>query len=81
MKAACSSETSIDFQWTRWRYIPEYRILNKHRCENFKSYGVIHAGLMGFAGGEELIYDSKSTSKDYNGDADSTNYRRSWKKM
>jgi hypothetical protein len=79
MEAACSFEMLIDFQWKRWRYIPEYRILNNHRSENCKSCRV-HAGLMGFAGGEELIYDSKLISKDYNGDADSTNYRRSWKK-
>jgi hypothetical protein len=27
MKAVCSSETSIDFQRTTWRYIPEDRLL------------------------------------------------------
>jgi hypothetical protein len=25
MEAICSSETSVDFQWTAWRYIPEDR--------------------------------------------------------
>jgi hypothetical protein len=35
---------------------------------------------MGFAGGEETIYDSKPISKDYNDDAGSTNYRSRWKK-
>jgi hypothetical protein len=27
MEAICSSETSADFQWTTWRYIPEDIIL------------------------------------------------------
>jgi hypothetical protein len=29
---------SVDFQWTRWRYIPEGSALHKHHCENLKSY-------------------------------------------
>jgi hypothetical protein len=27
---------SVDFQLTTWRYIPEYRTLHNHRCENLK---------------------------------------------
>jgi hypothetical protein len=27
MEVTCSSETSVDFQWTTWCYIPEERIL------------------------------------------------------
>jgi hypothetical protein len=27
METTCSSETSVDFQWTTWRYIPEDRTL------------------------------------------------------
>jgi hypothetical protein len=38
MEATCSSETSLDFQRTTWRYIPEERTLRNHRCENLKSY-------------------------------------------
>jgi hypothetical protein len=38
MEAISSSETSVDFQRTTRRYIPEDRILHNHRCENFKSY-------------------------------------------
>jgi hypothetical protein len=38
MEAICSSETSVDFQWTTWRYIPEDSIIHNHRCENLKSY-------------------------------------------
>jgi hypothetical protein len=34
-KAACSSETSVEFQWTTWRYIHEDRTLH---CEKFKHY-------------------------------------------
>jgi hypothetical protein len=38
MEAACSSETSVNFQRTMHRYIPADRTLNNRRCENFKSY-------------------------------------------
>jgi hypothetical protein len=31
-------ETSVDFQRTTRRYIPEDRTLHNHRCENLKSY-------------------------------------------
>jgi hypothetical protein len=37
MKATCSSETSVDFQRTTWRYVPEDKNLHYHRCENLKS--------------------------------------------
>jgi hypothetical protein len=36
-EAICSSETSVDFHQTTWRYIPEDRTLHNHRCENLKS--------------------------------------------
>jgi hypothetical protein len=29
MEVTCSSETSLDFQWTTWYYIPEDRTLNR----------------------------------------------------
>jgi hypothetical protein len=38
MEAICSSETSVGFQRTTWRYIPEDSTLHIHRCENLKSY-------------------------------------------
>jgi hypothetical protein len=38
MQATCSHETSVDFQRTTWRYIPEDRTLYAYRCENLKSY-------------------------------------------
>jgi hypothetical protein len=31
-----SSKTSVDFQWTTWRYIPEDRAFHDHCCENHK---------------------------------------------
>jgi hypothetical protein len=40
MEETYSSETPAGFQWTTRRYIPEYRILHNHRCENFKFYTV-----------------------------------------
>jgi hypothetical protein len=38
MEAICSSKTSVDFQRTTWRYIPEDSTLHNHPCENLKSY-------------------------------------------
>jgi hypothetical protein len=38
MEAICSSETSVEIQWTTRRHIPEADILYNHRCENLKSY-------------------------------------------
>jgi hypothetical protein len=38
MEAICSSEMSVDTQWTTQRYIPEYGNFHNHRCENLKSY-------------------------------------------
>jgi hypothetical protein len=37
-EAICSSEMSVDFQWTTRRYIPEDGTLHNHRCENLESY-------------------------------------------
>jgi hypothetical protein len=38
METTSSSETSVEFQRTTRRYIPEGSTLHKHRCENLKSY-------------------------------------------
>jgi hypothetical protein len=38
MEGTCSSETSVDFQLSTWRYISEDRTLHIHRCENLISY-------------------------------------------
>jgi hypothetical protein len=38
MDAMCSSETSVDTEWTTWRYIPDDNIIHDHRSENLKSY-------------------------------------------
>jgi hypothetical protein len=38
MEAICSSETSVGFQRTTRRYIPEDNTLSNHRCESLKSY-------------------------------------------
>jgi hypothetical protein len=40
MEATCSSQTSVDFQRTTRRYIPEDRTLHNHRCENLKYYSL-----------------------------------------
>jgi hypothetical protein len=44
------TETSVDFQRTTRRYIPEVRTLHNHRCENLKSYfvGYIHPFYFSF---------------------------------
>jgi hypothetical protein len=41
LQAACSSETSVDFQWTIWRYILEAGSLHNDCCENLKSYIIL----------------------------------------
>jgi hypothetical protein len=38
MEVTCSSESSVDFQQTTRRYIPEERTPHNHRGENLKSY-------------------------------------------
>jgi hypothetical protein len=40
MEATCNPETSVNFQRTMRRYIPEARTLRYRRCENLKSYEV-----------------------------------------
>jgi hypothetical protein len=40
MPATCSSET-VEFQRTTWHYIPEYRTLHKHSCEDLKTYTML----------------------------------------
>jgi hypothetical protein len=42
MEAICSSETSVDFQLTTRRYIPDDIALLDHCCENLKSYNLIY---------------------------------------
>jgi hypothetical protein len=41
----CSSETSVDFQWTKWHYTPEDIDLHSH-CDNLKYHneGSVVAG-------------------------------------
>jgi hypothetical protein len=41
VEATCSYETSVDFQRTIWRYIPDDRTLRNHQCENLKSYKTV----------------------------------------
>jgi hypothetical protein len=33
----CSSETSVDFHWTTWLYIPEDRTLEKLKSNNISN--------------------------------------------
>jgi hypothetical protein len=39
-------ETSINFQWTIWRCIPENRTLRNYRCGNLKSLTLFNVGGM-----------------------------------
>jgi hypothetical protein len=45
MEATCSLETSVDFQWTTPRYIPQGRTPHSHRCENLKSNFLVYQVL------------------------------------
>jgi hypothetical protein len=38
MEAMCSTESSVDFQQTTRRYIPEDSTLHNHRFDNLKPY-------------------------------------------
>jgi hypothetical protein len=42
MDATFSFETSVDFQRTTRRNIPEDRTLQNHRCENLNSYIILY---------------------------------------
>jgi hypothetical protein len=53
METICSSETSVDTQWTTRRYIPEVVTLHNHRCENLKSYTVY------------VLFENVLSSRDY----------------
>jgi hypothetical protein len=39
-EAMCSSETTVDFQRTTRRYIPEDSAAHSHRCENLRYYRI-----------------------------------------
>jgi hypothetical protein len=43
-----SSETSVDFHQTIWRYILEDSTLHNHRYENFKSYMKVTSRICNF---------------------------------
>jgi hypothetical protein len=59
MSPSSATETSVDFQHTTRRYIPEDRTLHNQRCENFKCYTgrslseseneLLHCGLLDYA--------------------------------
>jgi hypothetical protein len=59
MEATCSSETSVDFEWTTRHYIPEDRTAHKHCCKNFKPYmekvSVFHTNRSTFADGRAIM--------------------------
>jgi hypothetical protein len=43
-EATCVSETSVAFRWTWWHYVTyvmQDRTLNKHHCENLKSFTAV----------------------------------------
>jgi hypothetical protein len=44
MEEACSSEMSVAFQRTTWRYIPEDSTRHNHIYDNLKSY-IRHTGF------------------------------------
>jgi hypothetical protein len=52
MEAIFSSETSVDFERTTRRYIPEVSTLHNHRCENLKSEKWIRLLLVNWEGCE-----------------------------
>jgi hypothetical protein len=51
MEVTFSSETSVDFQWTTRRYIPEDRSVHNHRCENGRWYMLLFSHLLALRSG------------------------------
>jgi hypothetical protein len=46
MEATCSSETSVDFQPSIWRYNPEYRTLRNHQIQIARTESRYAANVM-----------------------------------
>jgi hypothetical protein len=61
MEMICSSETSVDFQQTTRRCIPEDRTLHNHRCKNLKSYYCILFSTLEI----EAVYSSETLAYTY----------------
>jgi hypothetical protein len=53
MEAIFSSETSVDFHRTTWRYIPQGKNVYNYRCDNLKVYMLVRHSTS-FIDGEEL---------------------------
>jgi hypothetical protein len=65
MEATSSSETSVDFQRTTRRYIPEDGALHNHPCENLKFYivwGIVNSILIVMVLSESNWYLTKIIS-------------------
>jgi hypothetical protein len=62
MEAVCSSETSVEFQRTTRRYIPEDRTLNNHRCWNLTSHVLAFRWLFGLPFHSEDVVSQKRRS-------------------
>jgi hypothetical protein len=54
IEETCSSETSVDFQRTTRRYIPEGITLHIHPCENLKLVTVLNYHTMKTYGAVEI---------------------------
>jgi hypothetical protein len=46
IEVMCSSETSVDFQQTTQRYIPEDRTVHNHWCDNPISYIIMCSSVI-----------------------------------
>jgi hypothetical protein len=62
MEAVYSSETSVDFQRTKRRCIPEVSTLHNHHCKNLKSYNASLVLATNFALKNFYFYLSRSRS-------------------
>jgi hypothetical protein len=54
IEVTCSSETSVDFQRTKWHYIPEDRTLNKHHVRTSDPILIIQLLLLGYLTGDSV---------------------------
>jgi hypothetical protein len=60
METIYFSETSVDFQRTTRRYVPEVSTFHSHRCENLKSYLVDSYNDRAYINLENLFSINKS---------------------
>jgi hypothetical protein len=74
LEATCSSETSVDFQRTTRRYIPEDRTLHKPRCKNLRCYNELTSPQQSLSSSSSSSSSSLLSSRGENHNLNSQRY-------